>query len=74
MVLRYVIYKAQSNVARLFMSLVNNWRDYGGRVKCISWAQAAGKNVTADDDFYSNVVCRRFTKIMSWYVFQIKNC
>jgi hypothetical protein len=56
--------KAQSNRVRLCLSLslVNNWLDYGGRAKCISWAQAARKNVTTDDDFYSNVVCRQLYK------------
>ena len=50
------------NGVRLFLSLVHNWRDYDGRAKCIAWAQAAGKNVTTDDDFYTNVVCHQLYK------------
>ena len=57
-----MIYKAQSNGVRLLLSLVNNWKDFGGRAKYISWAQAAGENVTTDDDFYTNAVCRQFYK------------
>lgn len=60
--LDYVIYKAQSNGVRLLLSLVNNWQDFGGRAKYITWAQAAGENVTSEDDFYTNAVCRQFYK------------
>jgi mannan endo-1,4-beta-mannosidase len=44
-------------MVKLFLSMVNNWHDYGGRSKCISWVQAVGENVTIDNDFYINVVC-----------------
>lgn len=57
-----VIYLAQRNGVRLFLSLVNNWKDYGGKAKYVAWAKAAGERVDSDDDFFRNSKCRQFYK------------
>jgi len=60
--LDYVIYQAQRNGVRIFLSLVNNWNDYGGKAKYVAWAKAAGESVASDDDFFRNSKCRQYYK------------
>jgi len=57
-----VIYQAQQNGVRLLLSLVNNWKDYGGKAKYVAWAKAAGESVASDDDFFRNSKCRQYYK------------
>jgi len=47
---------------RIFLSLVNNWNDYGGKAKYVAWAKAAGESVASDDDFFRNSKCRQYYK------------
>lgn len=66
--LDYAIYQAQCNGVRLFLSFVNNWKDYGGKTKYVEWAKAAGENCACDDDFFRSPRCRQ------WYKDHVKVC
>lgn len=60
--LDYVICQAQRNGVKLLLSLVNNWKDYGGKPKYVEWARAAGESIASDDDFFRNEKCRQYYK------------
>lgn len=60
--LDYVICQAQRNGVKLLLSLVNNWKDYGGKSKYVEWARAAGESIASDDDFFRNEKCRQYYK------------
>lgn len=42
------------------LSLVNNWKDFGGKAKYVEWAKAEGEAVADEDDFYRNAKCRQY--------------
>ncbi|KAF6142178.1 hypothetical protein GIB67_037096 [Kingdonia uniflora] len=47
---------------RLILSLVNNYKDYGGRPQYVQWARNAGVQINNDDDFYTNVALKDYYK------------
>ncbi|KAK1310970.1 Mannan endo-1,4-beta-mannosidase 2 [Acorus calamus] len=49
-----VISEAKKYNIRLILSLVNNFKEFGGRPQYVQWAKNAGASVKADDDFYTN--------------------
>ncbi|OVA20457.1 Glycoside hydrolase [Macleaya cordata] len=60
--LDFVISEAQKYGIRLILSVVNNYKDYGGRPQYAQWARSAGVNITNDDDFYTNSVVKEYYK------------
>lgn len=60
--LDYVIAQAKLNGVRLLLCLVNNWHNYGGKAKYVSWGQLGGEDVSCDDDFYTSSKCREYYK------------
>ncbi|XP_051131047.1 mannan endo-1,4-beta-mannosidase 6 isoform X2 [Andrographis paniculata] len=52
--LDFVISEARRYKIRLILSLVNNWEAYGGKSQYVKWGNAAGLNLTSDDDFFSH--------------------
>lgn len=60
--LDFVISEAQKYGIRLILSLVNNFKDFGGRAQYVQWAQNAGAAVNGEDDFYTNEVVKGYYK------------
>ncbi|XP_073003583.1 mannan endo-1,4-beta-mannosidase 5-like [Typha latifolia] len=58
----FVISEAQKYGVRLILSLVNNFKDFGGRAQYVDWARNAGAAVTNEDDFYTNPVVKGYYK------------
>ena len=46
----------------MILSLVNNFKDYGGRAAYVRWAEAAGVQVHDEDDFYTNQLIKTYYK------------
>ncbi|KAK9742685.1 hypothetical protein RND81_03G190800 [Saponaria officinalis] len=55
--LDFIISEAKKYGIKLILSLVNNYKDYGGRQQYVEWA-----NLTAEDDFYTNPTVKYFYK------------
>lgn len=60
--LDFVISEAKKYKIRLILSLVNNWEAYGGKSQYVKWGNAAGLNLTSDDDFFSHPTLRSYYK------------
>ncbi|ONK77305.1 uncharacterized protein A4U43_C02F5170 [Asparagus officinalis] len=60
--LDFVVSEARKCGVRLILSLVNNYKDYGGRPQYVQWARNAGVSVNGDDDFYTNGVIKGYYK------------
>ncbi|CAN4098024.1 unnamed protein product [Withania somnifera] len=61
--LDFVISKARKYGIRLILSLVNNYKDFGGRNQYAQWARNAGiQNVSSEDDFYTHPVLKVYYK------------
>ncbi|OVA04200.1 Glycoside hydrolase [Macleaya cordata] len=60
--LDFVILEARKYGIRLILSLVNNYKDYGGRPQYAEWGRNAGLQITSDDDFYTNPVLKGYYK------------
>ncbi|KAK6943351.1 Glycoside hydrolase, family 5 [Dillenia turbinata] len=60
--LDFVVSEAKKYKIRLILSLVNNWEAYGGKAQYVKWGQAAGLNVSSDDDFFSHPTLRSYYK------------
>ncbi|XP_031472624.1 mannan endo-1,4-beta-mannosidase 5-like [Nymphaea colorata] len=60
--LDFVISEARKNGIRLILSLVNNYKDFGGRPQYVQWARNAGVQINGDDDFYTNPVVKGYYK------------
>ncbi|XP_020205105.1 mannan endo-1,4-beta-mannosidase 6 isoform X1 [Cajanus cajan] len=60
--LDFVVSEAKKYKIRLILSLVNNWEAYGGKAQYVKWGNAAGLNLTSDDDFFSNPTLRSYYK------------
>ncbi|KEH17608.1 mannan endo-1,4-beta-mannosidase-like protein [Medicago truncatula] len=60
--LDFVIGEAKKNGVRLILSLVNNYKDFGGRPQYVEWANSTGIPVNNDDDFYTNHVIKGYYK------------
>ncbi|OWM75484.1 hypothetical protein CDL15_Pgr021648 [Punica granatum] len=46
----------------LTISLVNNWKEGGGRPQHVEWARERGENLNSDDEFYTNSMVKGFYK------------
>ncbi|QCD98396.1 Glycoside hydrolase superfamily [Vigna unguiculata] len=57
-----VISEAGKYGIRLILSLVNNWKDDGGKKQYVEWAKQRGQSVSTEDDFFSNPVTKQFYK------------
>ncbi|XP_057972942.1 mannan endo-1,4-beta-mannosidase 5-like [Malania oleifera] len=60
--LDFVVSEARKYNIRLILSLVNNWKDYGGRSQYVNWAKSVGVPVNNDDDFYTNAILKGYYK------------
>ncbi|KGN52650.1 mannan endo-1,4-beta-mannosidase 1 [Cucumis sativus] len=60
--LDFVIFEARKYGIRMILSLVNNFKDYGGRAAYVRWAEAAGVQVHDEDDFYTNQLIKTYYK------------
>ncbi|XP_050208677.1 mannan endo-1,4-beta-mannosidase 6 [Mercurialis annua] len=60
--LDFVVSEARKYKIRLILSLANNWNAYGGKAQYVKWGQAAGLNLTSDDDFFSHPTLRAYYK------------
>ncbi|OMO82320.1 Glycoside hydrolase, family 5 [Corchorus olitorius] len=60
--LDFVVAEAKKYGIQLILSLVNNFKDYGGKDKYVQWAKQQGENVNNEDDFFTNCLARRFYK------------
>ena len=57
-----MIGEAKKNGVRLILSLVNNYKDFGGRPQYVEWANSTGIPVNNEDDFYTNSVIKGYYK------------
>lgn len=68
-----MIAEARKYGIRLILSLVNNYKDYGGKAQYVQWAQNAGVPVDNEDDFYTNEVVkgyyRNHVKVTKFFFF-----
>ncbi|KAL0540519.1 hypothetical protein IC582_020527 [Cucumis melo] len=71
--LDFVIFEARKYGIRMILSLVNNFKDYGGRAAYVRWAEAAGVQVQNEDDFYTNQLIRTYYKNHVQKVLRRKN-
>lgn len=46
----------------VILSLVNNFKDYGGRPRYVEWARERGQSLKNEDDFYTNAVVKQYYK------------
>lgn len=46
----------------LILSLINNYKDYGGIAQYVNWAKNGGFQVDNEDDFYTNEVVKGYYK------------
>ncbi|URE12491.1 Mannan endo-1,4-beta-mannosidase [Musa troglodytarum] len=60
--LDFVVSEAKNNGIRLILSLINNFKDYGGRPQYVQWARNAGESIQTDDDFYTNAKVKQYYK------------
>ncbi|XP_042396445.1 mannan endo-1,4-beta-mannosidase 5-like [Zingiber officinale] len=71
--LDFVIAEARKKGIRLILSLVNNYKDYGGRPQYVDWARRAGLAVPSDDDFYTHDVIKGYFKEHIEYILNRTN-
>ncbi|XP_057973788.1 mannan endo-1,4-beta-mannosidase 5-like [Malania oleifera] len=60
--LDFVVSEAGKYNIRLILSLVNNWKDYGGKPQYVQWARNNKVQVKSDDDFFTNTVIQFYYK------------
>lgn len=60
--LDFVVSEAGKYGVKLILSLVNNWKDYGGKYQYLQWARERGQSVNSDDDFFTNPVIKQYYK------------
>ncbi|KAL1823369.1 hypothetical protein ACET3Z_010147 [Daucus carota] len=60
--LDFVIYEAGRYGIRLILSLVNNYKDFGGKNQYVNWAKDQGQNISSEDDFFTNSLVKGFYK------------
>lgn len=46
----------------LILSLVDQWKSFGGRKQYVQWAREQGQNLTSDDEFFNSPVTKMFYK------------
>ncbi|XP_050203953.1 mannan endo-1,4-beta-mannosidase 4-like [Mercurialis annua] len=60
--LDFVMSEAKNHGIYVILSLVNNFKDYGGRTQYVQWAREGGQQITSDDDFYTNPIVKAYYK------------
>ncbi|TKY61632.1 Mannan endo-1,4-beta-mannosidase 5 [Spatholobus suberectus] len=60
--LDFVISEAGKYGVRLILSLVNNWKDFGGKNQYVQWVKEHGQYVNSEDDFFSHPVVKQHYK------------
>ncbi|XP_027351986.1 mannan endo-1,4-beta-mannosidase 7-like isoform X2 [Abrus precatorius] len=60
--LDFVISEAGKYGVRLILSLVNNWKDFGGKNQYVQWVREHGGYVNSEDDFFTHPVVRQHYK------------
>ncbi|XP_030471491.1 putative mannan endo-1,4-beta-mannosidase 9 [Syzygium oleosum] len=60
--LDFVISEAGKNGLYLILSLVNNWKDFGGKSQYVQWARKSGQSLSNDEEFFTNSVTKGYYK------------
>lgn len=60
--LDFVISEAKNHGIKLILSLVNNYKEYGGKKQYVNWARNQGQSLSSDDDFFTNSVVQGYYK------------
>ncbi|KAE8697155.1 Mannan endo-1,4-beta-mannosidase 1 [Hibiscus syriacus] len=60
--LDFVVAEANKHGIHLIMSMVNNFKDYGGKGKYVEWGKQRGRNLRNEDDFYTDAIVREYYK------------
>ncbi|PNT50397.1 hypothetical protein POPTR_002G184500v4 [Populus trichocarpa] len=60
--LDFVVSEARKYGIYLILSLVNNFKDYGGRSQYVEWARERDQQLSDDDGFYTNSVVKEYYK------------
>ncbi|KAJ4727964.1 mannan endo-1,4-beta-mannosidase 4-like [Melia azedarach] len=60
--LDFVVSEARKYGVYVILSLVNNFKDYGGRAKYVEWARERGQSLKDDDEFYTNSLVKQYYK------------
>ncbi|CAL0314538.1 unnamed protein product [Lupinus luteus] len=60
--LDFVVSEAGKYNAKLIMTLINNFKDFGGRLQYVQWARNASVQIKSDDDFYTNADIKGYYK------------
>ncbi|XVF22234.1 hypothetical protein REPUB_Repub12eG0156000 [Reevesia pubescens] len=60
--LDFVVAEAKKHGIYLILSLVNNFKDYGGKDKYVQWAKQRGQNLNNEDDFFTNYLVKEYYK------------
>ncbi|KAK7259075.1 hypothetical protein RIF29_24671 [Crotalaria pallida] len=60
--LDFVISEAGKYGVRLILSLVNNWKEYGGKNQYVQWAREQGQYVNNEDDFFTHPIVKQYYK------------
>ncbi|KAF7818058.1 mannan endo-1,4-beta-mannosidase 4-like [Senna tora] len=60
--LDFVISEAGKYGVRLILSLVNNWKDFGGKNQYVQWARERGHYASNEDDFFTNPFIKQYYK------------
>ncbi|KAG2406457.1 Mannan endo-1,4-beta-mannosidase [Vigna angularis] len=60
--LDFVISEAGKNGVRLILSLVNNWKDFGGKNQYVEWVKQHGEYVNTEDDFFTHPLAKQHFK------------
>ncbi|CAL9054903.1 mannan endo-1,4-beta-mannosidase 5-like [Musa acuminata AAA Group] len=60
--LDFAVSEAKNHGIRLVMSLINNFKDFGGKTQYVQWARDAGEAIKTDDDFYTNAKVKQYYK------------
>ncbi|WOL02391.1 mannan endo-1,4-beta-mannosidase 5-like [Canna indica] len=71
--LDFVISEARNHGIRLILSLVNNYKDYGGKSQYVEWARSAGVNIGGEDDFFTNPTLQAWAQEMASFTKSIDN-
>lgn len=57
-----MISEARKYGVQLILSLVNNWKDYGGKHQYVQWASERGQDIKNDDDFFTHPLVKQYYK------------
>ncbi|KAK8928881.1 Mannan endo-1,4-beta-mannosidase 6 [Platanthera zijinensis] len=60
--LDFVVSEARRYGIRLILSLINNWKDFGGKSQYVKWGNEAGLKLTSDDDFFTHPTLKAYYK------------